>query len=141
MKAIHVLPGLLAMLLLQAAHADPIYKSVDSAGNVTYSSMPPEGAKAEQVDLPPPPSENEVRRAEQQMKQDEQQASDMEKIRLEQQAREQARADEEARQQQQAQPPVVIQQPVYVPQQGYYPPVLVRPPANLPSLPPRPTPR
>jgi hypothetical protein len=135
MKPIHVLPVLLATLLLQTVHADPIYKSVDSAGNVTYSSTPPEGVKAEKVDVPPPPSEEETRQAKERMKQAEEQASEMENTRLEQQAREQARADEEARQRE-AQQPVVIQQPVYIPQQGYYPPIQGRPPLPRPPAPP-----
>jgi len=135
MKPIHVLPVLLATLLLQTAHADPVYKSVDSAGNVTYSSTPPAGVKAEQVDVPPPPTEEETRQAKERMKQAEEQVSEMENTRLEQQAREQARAAEEARQRE-VQQPVVIQQPVYVPQQGYYPPVQGRPPLPRPPAPP-----
>jgi hypothetical protein len=139
MKPIRVLPLLLSTLLLQTAHADAIYKSVDSAGNVTYSSTPPEGVKSQRLDVSPPPTEEETRQAKQRVKQAEEQVGEMENIRLEQQAKEQARAAEEARQRQ-AQQPVVIPQPVYVPQQGYYPPVQARPPANRPTPLPSPPP-
>jgi hypothetical protein len=135
MKPIRVLPLLLATLLLPTAYADQVYKSVDSAGNVTYSSTPPEGVKAERVDVPPPPTEEETRQAKERVKQAEEKAGEMENIRLEQQAREEARAAEEARQRE-VQQPVVIQQPVYVPQQGYYPPVQGRPPLPRPPAPP-----
>ena len=134
MNPIHVLPWLLAILPLQAAHADPIYKSVDSAGNVTYSSTPPAGVKAEKVEVPPPPTEEETRQAMERVKQAEEHASELESSRLEQQAREQARAAEEARQRE-AQKPIVIQQPVYQPQPYYYPPM-----RRLPPLPPPPPP-
>jgi hypothetical protein len=144
MNHVHVLPLLLATLLLQAAHADPIYKSVDSAGNVTYSSTPPAGVKVEKVDVPPSPTEEETRQATERMKQVEKRASEMESSRLEQQAKEQAREAEEARQRE-AQNPVVIQQPAYAPQPGYYPPIPRMPPSTLPSAPPggpaRPQPR
>jgi len=134
MNHLHVWPLLLATLLLQTAHADPIYKSVDSAGNVTYSSTPPAGVKAEKVDVPPPPTEEDTRQATERVKQAEERASEMESNRLEQQAREQARAAEEARQRE-AQKPIVIQQPVYQPQPYYYPPM-----RRLPPLPPPPPP-
>jgi Domain of unknown function (DUF4124) len=141
MKPIHVLPWLLAALLLQTAHADPIYKSVDSAGNVTYSSTPPKGVKAERVDVPPPPTEEETRKAMERVKQADERASELESSRLEQEAKERARADEEARQRE-AQKPVVIHQPVYVPQPVYYPPLQRRPPSVLPPAPPvRPRPQ
>jgi hypothetical protein len=143
MKSFHVLPWLLATLLLQTAHADPIYKSVDSAGNVTYSSTPPGGVKAEKVDVPPPPTEDETRQAAERVKQAEERASELESSRLEQEAKERARAAEERARaaeearQREAQKPVVIHQPVYVPQ--YYPPMQKRPPSTVPpALPARP---
>jgi len=139
MKPIRVLPLLLATLLLQTAHADTIYKSVDSAGNVTYSSTPPEGVKSQRLDVLPPPTEEEVRQAKARVKQAEEKSGEMENIRLEQQAKEQARAAEQA-QQREAQQPVVIQPPVYVPQRGYYPPVQARPPVNRPTPLPSPPP-
>jgi hypothetical protein len=135
MNHVQVLPLLLATLLLGTAHADPIYKSVDSAGNVTYSSTPPAGVKAEKVDVPPPPTEEDTRQAMERVKQAEERASDLESSRLEQEAKERARAAEEARQRE-AQKPVVIQQPVYVPQPVYYPPIQRRPPSTLPPAPP-----
>jgi len=134
MNHTYVLPLLLA-LLLPTAYADLIYKSVDSEGNVTYSSTPPAGVKAQKVELPPPPTEDETRQATERIKQQAELASEMERSRLEQEAREQARADEEARQRE-AQKPIVIEKPVYVPQPVYYPPVPTRPRPPRPPLPP-----
>ena len=134
MNHAHVLPLLLA-LLLPTAYADSIYKSVDREGNVTYSSTPPAGVKAQKVELPPPPTEDETRQATERIKQQAELASEMERSRLEQEAREQARADEEARQRE-AQKPIVIEKPVYVPQPVYYPPVPTRPRPPRPPMPP-----
>jgi len=60
---------LLVMLLVPsiALAAEPIYKSVDEQGSVTYSAQPPAtGVKSETIAVPPPPSEEDVRRAEEQ---------------------------------------------------------------------------
>ena len=47
--------------------ADPIYKSVDEKGNVTYSSEEPSSdMKAKKVELPPVPTEAQVLQSKQQ---------------------------------------------------------------------------
>jgi len=130
---------LLAALVCQPASADPIYKWVDSTGQVTYSSTPPPGrVKAEKVALPPPPSEEEIRQAKDRVKRIEEQAREMESQRLEQEARE----AEEARLRKEQQPqPLVIEKPVYVPQPIYYPPAIRPKPIRPPHKPhPRPLP-
>jgi len=75
---------LLVMLLVSsiALAAEPIYKSVDEQGNVTYSAQPPAtGAKLETIAVPPPPSEEDVRRAEEQAGKVKAQADELEKER------------------------------------------------------------
>jgi len=75
---------LLVMLLVPsiALAAEPIYKSVDEQGNVTYSAQPPAtGAKSETIAVPPPPSEEDVQRAEEQASKVKVQAEELEKER------------------------------------------------------------
>lgn len=65
---------LLAMMpLAPAAAADNVYKSIDAAGNVTYSASPEAGAvQSESLELAPPPTESqhqEAKRLEQQLRQ------------------------------------------------------------------------
>lgn len=56
----------LILFITQGVGAEPIYKSIDKHGNVTYSSKPLKGAtEVESVTLPPPPSPEEVERAKQ----------------------------------------------------------------------------
>jgi outer membrane biosynthesis protein TonB len=43
-------------LLSAAALADTIYKSIDAEGNVTFSSTPPAGVDAQQIELQPGPT-------------------------------------------------------------------------------------
>ena len=126
---------LLAGLAWQAAHADPLYKWVDSTGQVTYSSTPPPGGiKAEKVKVPPPPSDEDIKQAEERVKKIEEQASELENRRLDQEAKEAEEA--RLRAAQQPQPPIVIERPVYVPQPIYYPPA--HRPRPRPPVEPRP---
>jgi hypothetical protein len=126
---------LLAGLGGQPAYAEPLYKWVDSAGKVTYSSTPPPpGAKAEKVKLPPPPSDEDIKQARERVKRTEEQASELENRRLDQEAREAEEA--RLRAARQPQPPIVIEKPVYVPQPIYYPPAhRPRPPVGPPPSP------
>ena len=132
-----VFPLLLAALACPPALADAVYKSVDSAGNVTYSSTPPAGAKAEKLDVPPPPTAAETQQAEERMKKTEEMSSEMEAQRREKEAAQAAKEAEEARLRA-AQQPVVIETPVYVPP-DYYPPADGRYP-GLPAARPMPLP-
>ena len=116
----HVFTLLFAALASTSAVADELYKSVDSAGNVTYSSTPPAGSRVEKMEVAPPPSEAEVQAAEERLKKNEAQANELETQRLEKEAAEAERKAEEARLRE-AQQPIVIEKPVYVPQPAYYP--------------------
>jgi len=139
-----VLPLLFAALASTPALADALYKSVDSAGNVTYSSTPPPaGAKAEKLDLPPPPTEAETRQAEEQMKKTEEMSSEMETARREKEAAQAAKEAEDARLREAQKPvqPIVIETPVYVPQPDYYPAPGTRYPSGVPIPLPAPMPR
>ncbi len=62
MKTLRVLVPLLpALLAAGSSGAEQIYRWVDANGKVTFSSTPPpEGKRAEVVDLPPPPSPESV---------------------------------------------------------------------------------
>lgn len=129
---------LVALVAQPAAAADPIYKSVDSEGRVTYSSTPPpQGAKTEKVAVPPPPTEDSIRQAEERARKTQAQVSEMQNQRIEKEAKEAEEA--RLRAEQQSQPPTVIEKPVYG-----YPPV-VRPsqrrPLDKPVLPPQAQPR
>lgn len=135
----YAFPLLLAGLLWQPAHAAPLYKWVDSAGQVTYSSHPPpDGAKAEKVTVPPQPTAEEVRQTAERVKRIEEQASELEDQRRQQEAREAEEARLHALQSPPA--PVVIEQPVYLPQPLYYPPVM-KPPRRHHDRPPHRPPR
>lgn len=134
----HVVTLLLAALAGTPAMADALYKSVDSAGNVTYSSTPPKGGKAEKLDIAPPPDEAEVQAAEERLKRQEAQANELESQRQEKEAAEAEREAEAARLRE-AQQPVVIEKPVYVPQPVYYPPGGY-PPGSMPPVRPLPRP-
>jgi hypothetical protein len=132
----HFLFLLLAVLVCQPAGADPLYKWVDSTGQVTYSSTPPPaGIKAEKVKVLHPPSDEDIKQAEERVKRIEEQASELENKRLDQEAREAEEA--RLREAQQPQPPIVIERPVYVPQPIYYPPAhRPRPPVGPRPHPP-----
>jgi|GEM_PF-1512411 len=61
MRNFRVLPCLTAItlatsLLCIPALAETIYKSVDAEGNVTFSSTPPAGVEAQQIELQPGPT-------------------------------------------------------------------------------------
>jgi hypothetical protein len=61
LRHIRALPCLTAIalstsLLSVAAVAETIYKSVDAEGNVTFSSTPPAGVEAQQIELQPGPT-------------------------------------------------------------------------------------
>jgi len=141
MISTRVFPLIFAALACSSAAADPIYKSVDSAGNVTYSSTPPKGGKAEKVDVPPPPTEAETQRAEERMKKTEEMSSEMEAQRREKEAAQAAKEAEEARLREAQKPPVVIETPVYAPQPDYYPSPGTRYPSGVPIPLPAPMPR
>jgi hypothetical protein len=127
---------LLAGLAWQPAYAEPLYKWVDSTGQVTYSSTPPPaGIKAEKVKMLQPPSDEDIKQAEERVKRTEEQASELENKRLDQEAKEAEEA--RLREAQQPQPPIVIERPVYVPQPIYYPPAhRPRPPVGPRPHPP-----
>jgi hypothetical protein len=127
---------LLAWLTWQPAYAEPLYKWVDSTGQVTYSSTPPPaGIKAEKVKVLHPPSDEDIKQAEERVKRTEEQASELENKRLDQEAKEAEEA--RLREAQQPQPPIVIERPVYVPQPIYYPPAhRPRPPVGPRPHPP-----
>lgn len=118
---------LFAALGWQSAAAVPIYKWIDDAGRVTYSSLPPpRGVPAEQVEPPPRPAAEDVRQAEERTRRAQALGRELEAERL----REEAEAAEAARLRALQFPPspVVIEKPVYVPQPVYYPPVRKPPP-------------
>ena len=74
---------------------DGIYKIVDEEGNVTYSSEPPKtGNDVEVIDPLPPPTEEDVKAAEQRQRDIEEEFS-----RLDQQRAEQAYLEQEAKRQ------------------------------------------
>ncbi|MGB7934444.1 MAG: DUF4124 domain-containing protein [Gammaproteobacteria bacterium] len=61
MRHIRALPCLTAItlttcLLCMPAMAETIYKSVDAEGNVTFSSTPPTGVEAQQIEMQPGPT-------------------------------------------------------------------------------------
>ena len=129
---------LLAGLTWQPAYAEPLYKWVDSTGQVTYSSTPPPaGVKAEKMKVLQPPSDEDIKQAEERVKRTEEQASELENKRLDQEAKEAEEA--RLREAQQPQQPIVIERPVYVPQPIYYPPAH-RPRPRPPHEPRPPTP-
>ncbi|HSJ81357.1 MAG TPA: DUF4124 domain-containing protein [Thiobacillus sp.] len=138
MVSAYAFPLLLAGLAWQTGFAAPLYKWVDSAGHVTYSSFPPPaGIPAQKLPLPPRPSAEEILQAEARAKRIEEQASALEAQRL----KREAQAAEEARLRAMRPPtPVVIEKPVYVPQPIYFPPVM-KPPRRHRDKPPFPKPR
>lgn len=120
-------PLLFAALGWQPAAAVPIYKWVDDAGRVTYSSLrPPAGVRAEKVEPAPQPPVEDVRQAEERTERARALARELEAERI----RQEAEAAEAARRRalQVPPPPIVIEKPVYVPQPVYYPPAWKRPP-------------
>lgn len=94
---------LLAMLASASASADALYKSVDSAGNVSYSSTPPKAGKVEKLEVAPPPSEAEVRATEERLRKNAAQAQELEAQRQDRQAAAAAREAEDTRQREEAQ--------------------------------------
>jgi hypothetical protein len=85
----YAFPLLLAGLAWQSAHADPLYKWVDSSGQVIYSSVPPPaGTPAEKVEPPPQPAAEDVRQAEESLEKAQALASELEDERLAQEAEE-----------------------------------------------------
>ena len=113
---------LLAALASTSASADALYKSVDSAGNVSYSSTPPKAGKVEKLEVAPPPSEAEVRATEERLRKNAAQAQELQAQRQDRQAAEAAREAEETRQRKetQADEPGEAEQPVTPP--PLYPP-------------------
>ena len=93
---------LLAALVSSSASADALYKSVDSAGNVSYSSTPPKAGKIEKLEVAPPPSEAEVRATEERLRKNAAQAQELEAQRQDRQAAA-AREAEDTRQREEAQ--------------------------------------
>lgn len=127
MIPLRVLGLLLAGLAWQAAQAAPLYKWRDSAGRVTYSSLPPpSGFKAEQLKDASQPDAEAIHQAEARAKKAQELAREMEATRRTQEA------DDARRRALQPPAPIVIEKPVYVPQPIYYPPV-----RHPPDRPPR----
>ncbi|MHB1075345.1 DUF4124 domain-containing protein [Thiobacillus sp.] len=127
MIPLRVLGLLLAGLAWQAAQAAPLYKWRDSAGRVTYSSLPPpSGFKAEQLKDASQPDAEAIHQAEARAKKAQELAREMEATRRAQEA------DDARRRALQPPAPIVIEKPVYVPQPIYYPPV-----RHPPDRPPR----
>jgi hypothetical protein len=122
---------LLPLLLLAAAAAaaeEPVYKSVDADGNVTYSKQPPpEAVQTETVDLPPAPTAEQVRDAEEQARAVERSAATLEQERKQREAAAQPAAPATER---------IIERRVYIPA-PVVPDLPVRP---LPPQPPLPSP-
>ncbi len=125
---------LFAALACSSAMADALYKSVDSAGNVTYSSTPPKGGKVEKLNVAPPPTGAEIREAEERLKKNEAQANQLETQRLEKETVEAEREAEAARLREAQKPvePEVIDTPADRPQPDYYPPPGTRFPSGVP---------
>lgn len=118
---------LLAGFAWQAAQAAPLYKWRDSAGRITYSSLPPPpGLKAEQLQGASPPDAEAIRQAEVRAKKAQELAREMEA------ARRAEEAEDARRRALQPPAPIVIEKPVYVPQPIYYPPIRHRPPRRHP---------
>lgn len=75
---------------------EKVYKSVDEHGRVTYSTSPPEGARSTQtLDVPPPPTEEQTKEAQERVQKLEEATDKAEKQRRE---REQAEAAAHAQQ-------------------------------------------
>jgi hypothetical protein len=138
--------GLLALALLSGAvAADPIYRSVDAQGNVTFSNKPPANAvTVDKVDVQPGPSEAAQREAQERMQRQEEAAQSLEE----------ARASRAKQQEEQAAPPAPeAVEPVEPLNQYYDYPYADTPlrdhirdrlparPVQLPSRPVRPMPR
>ena len=137
MRPAYFLQLLLAGLAWQPTYAAPLYKWVDGAGQVTYSSdPPPAGTPAVKVESPPQPSAEDIRQAAERVKRTEEQASEME----DQRRKREAEAAEEARLRALQTPPepAVVEQPVYLPQPIYYPPVMAPPGRHHDKRRPRP---
>ncbi len=90
------------LLPVTASGEGPIYKSVDAAGNVTYSSEPPaDAAKVEGIEIPAAPSEETLNQAVERAKDMEQEADVryqalVERRRQEAEARKKAQEEAEA---------------------------------------------
>jgi multidrug efflux pump subunit AcrA (membrane-fusion protein) len=66
MRTFISLLSVITLLSLPVLSVGEVYRSVDEAGNVTYTDTPPEeGAQVERVELPPPPSPERLRQSEQ----------------------------------------------------------------------------
>ncbi|MDT8283378.1 MAG: DUF4124 domain-containing protein [Gammaproteobacteria bacterium] len=54
------------LLCSTAAYAETVYKSVDENGNVSYSATPPPNSEqTKKIDIQPPPSEEDIKSAQQ----------------------------------------------------------------------------
>ena len=61
MKIISII---ILLLISTTVAADTIYKSIDKDGHVTYSTTPPQNSeKSKSVDIVPPPSEEDIKAA------------------------------------------------------------------------------
>jgi Skp family chaperone for outer membrane proteins len=140
MMSLRVFTLLFAALASASAMADTLYKSVDSAGNVTYSSTPPKGGKVEKLEVAPPPTEAEIQAAEERLKRNAAQANELEAERREKEAAQAAQEAEEARLREAQKPvePLVIETPS--PPPDYYPTPGTRYPSGVPIPLPAPMP-
>lgn len=79
--------SLLLLLSATTVMAETAYRSVDGAGHVTFSSTPPsDSVDVEAVPLAPSPSKADVEAADENLKQTEKMADQMQQQRLEQQS-------------------------------------------------------
>jgi len=137
---------LLAISALAAAPvaAGTIYKSVDRDGNVTYAAQPlPSAVKVEPLVPAEPPSEEQVRQAQEQ-------ADAIEALNQRREKERKDRAKEEAERRAAAGQTIIVERPymVPVPSGGWWwgvPPLPperpIRPPGPHPTPPPPPRPR
>lgn len=66
MRTLIRLVAIFPFFTLSVLSAGEVYRSVDKAGNVTYTDIPPEGGvRAERVEIPPAPSPERLRKSEQ----------------------------------------------------------------------------
>jgi hypothetical protein len=124
--------GVLLLLVAATAAAEPIYKSADRDGRVSYSSFPPDDAQTiSLLSLEPPPSEEQVRQAQAQHEVFEEYNAERAKERKE-------RAEEAQRQRAAAGALVVIERPYAVPVAEWPWWGLATVPPPHPARPPRP---
>jgi len=133
---------MVVLIILQSGlvAADQVYKSVDEAGNVTYSSTPPEDSvEVDNVELAPGPSEESVKKAQESHEKTKQTANAIDKQNKELDAK---RAEErKAAEAEEAKNQEITETEVYRHQNtiGRHPIILPPNPVNPVAPPPPPT--